>query len=84
MLFGLMRPNLRLFNYPTKCYVQYKPSVIHQQKHTITTTKQHGGDSIMLWGRLTATGPGRLVNVVGYMTVNSWWEMRARKLQLAS
>lgn len=36
-------------------------------KKNITPTVNHGGSSVMVWGRVAASGPGRLVVTDGTM-----------------
>ena len=50
---------IELFGLNAKSHIWKKPG-------TIPTVK-HGGDSIMLWGCLSATGTGRLVRIEGKM-----------------
>src|SRR4029434_6057541 len=58
---------IKLFRHNYQQCVWRKPGAEHHLISTIPTVKHGGGGSIMLWGWLSVTGPGRLVRIEGKM-----------------
>ncbi|MBN3272993.1 TCB1 transposase, partial [Polyodon spathula] len=70
---------IELFGLNAKCYVWHKPNIAHHPENTIPTMK-HGGNSIMLWGCFSASGPGKLVKIEGKMDAAKYREILEENL----
>ncbi|KAI4871592.1 hypothetical protein NFI96_004104 [Prochilodus magdalenae] len=57
-----------------------KDGTAYDPKNSISTVK-HGGGSIMLWGCLSAKGPGHLVRIHGKMDSTAYLEILAKNLR---